>query len=109
MDEDEINQMDVKEAFYTLQSMMCEEEDEEIEEKLQDTYNKARFGIAIKFDLYDHLNGMICVKNKSGLAIYRTRTIPLTDYHTEIERRTITMKKWLKNNMLSNNGIKPYK
>ena len=100
---DEISQMDTKEAFYALQSYLddADEKDEEgqlIYPDLEETYRIARYGVNIRFDIYDYLNNAIIMKEKKGVAMYRGRSIDLSDLWTELEKRTIKMRKWLKNN-----------
>lgn len=113
--EADIEIMDTKEAFYTLQSEMGKYEDEELNEEekktakeIREVYKLARFGIKMEFDIYDYLNGIIFIKGKTGKALYRGRTLDLSEMWTEIERRTIKMKNWLIRNTTEETGIKPY-
>lgn len=104
----DISQLDIKEAFMMLQTYLDEEEDldengEKKYEELKETYNKARYGITIKFDLYDYLNGVMQMKSKIGKIIVRSKKnkmelYDISDFWTELEQRTIIMKRWLKNN-----------
>lgn len=113
MNED-INSMDFKDTFYYLQTFLDligekDEEGKELYPELPETYQKARFGINTKFDAYDYLNGVMTIKTKTGKALYRGKTINLSSLWTELEERTITMKKWIKANLPDPINIGAYK
>lgn len=102
--EQDISTMDMKEAFYYLQSFLdqTDEKDEKgnlLFPDLAETYKKIRYGLEIKFDVYDYLNGVITIKSKIGVAIYRGKPIELSKLWDELEERTIVCRKWLKENI----------
>jgi hypothetical protein len=110
---DEIAQMDVKEAFYALLTYMDEadERDENgdlIFPDIIETYEKARYGIVKKFDIYDYINGTMQLKSKTGKALYRGKAIPLGDMWTELEKRSVILKKWLRQNEPDIFGVESY-
>lgn len=92
MTDEDSRTLNVKEAFLTLTQYMTETEEYP---DLEETYNKARFGIQLKFDIYDYINEMVKMKEKTGKILYRGRTINISDFWTELEKRNILIKKWL--------------
>lgn len=105
---DEISQLDIKGAFMMLQTYL--DESENVNEDgslkfvdLEEVYSKARYGVNIRFDLYDYLNNIMVIKGKTGKIIVRGKNnrmnlYDISDFWTELEQRTIIMKKWLKLN-----------
>lgn len=112
-DEKDISQLNVKEAFYTIQQFLDEigEKDEDgkpMYEDLPNIYKKGRYGLKIKFDIYDYINETIGFKTKTGQVCYRSKTFKLSEFWTELEDRAIIMKKWLKQNNPEVSAINPY-
>lgn len=103
--EEDIRTLNVKESFLLLTQYMTEIEDFE---GLQEVYDTARFGIKLKFDLYDYIYENITMKGKTGKIIYRGRTIDLSNFWTELEARNILIKKWLIENTEEEGVIKSY-
>lgn len=64
-----------------------------------------RFGVAIRFDIYHHINGYVQIKPKSEEVLIAGRMIPMADYHTELMLRERKMKEWL----LENFGEKDFR
>lgn len=106
MVETDVRTLNVKEAFLTLTQYMAEEEG--TFNDIEDVYHKARFGINLKFDIYDYINEMINIKSKTGKIIYRGRTLDISDFWTELETRNILIKKWLIENTEEEGVIKSY-
>jgi hypothetical protein len=106
MNENEINEGDVKTTFFILISYVGDieepttEDPEGIYMDLPKIYDKARFGIIEKFDIYDFIYEIINFqKIKTGKVIYRGKSIPMSNFWTELEARNTLMKKWLKENV----------
>lgn len=60
------------------------------------TYLDARFGISLKFDIYDYLSGNILIRGRAGkVQIRGLGTFKLTDFRTELEMRERLMKEFL--------------
>ena len=111
---EDIESMDFREAFYHLQTFLSgigekDENNEEMYPELPEIYNKARYGIDTKFDAYDLLNQVIVIKGKTGKALYRGKVIDLSELWTELEERTIMMKKWIRENTPDSINIGAYK
>lgn len=104
MTEQDIGSMNIKESFLSLTQYLGDEKYPDLDE----IYQEIRFGIDLKFDLYDYINEMIQTKSKSGRVIYRGKTIDLTKFWTEIETRNIKAKKWLKENTTEEGIIDGY-
>lgn len=112
MNED-IDSMDFKETFYHLQTFIDKigEEDEKgkpMYEDLPAVYDKARWGINLKFDAYFYLTGTMMIKAKTGKALYKGKCFDLSEIFTELEERTIEMKKWINNNTPNTLNISAY-
>ena len=59
-------------------------------------YEKVRFGISIKFDIYDYLKNYIIIRGMAGkVAIRNKGSFNLTDFNTELEIRENEMKAYL--------------
>ena len=101
----EISTLNIKESFLMLTQYL---DDKEEYNDLEETYEQVRFGKNIRFDIYDYINEMVKVKDKSGLIIYRGKTINLTKFWTELEERNIIAKKWLKTNTTEESNIDGY-
>lgn len=102
-----IDEMDIKESFYYFLEFHQQEEDfanpedwKEYKEEHPNTevvYKKARYGITLEFDLYDYINGAVNdSKMKNGIIIVRGESFDMSEFWTELERRTKILKKWLK-------------
>lgn len=61
-------------------------------------YQQVRFGIKIKFDIYDYQKGRIETKPKQGLALLHGKRYNLEEIETELEEREKIMKNWLIDN-----------
>ena len=77
----------------TYNYFVLEIEEDDAESKK--VYQKARFGINIKFDIYYYVNGVIIEKHKAGYAIVMNKKVPLEDFWTELEQRNKIMKEYL--------------
>lgn len=99
----DINSLNIKESFLMLTQYM-DEDYEDIEE----IYQKVRFGINLRFDIYDYINEMIKTKDKNGIVIYRGKNMNLTKFWTELEQRNIIAKKWLKENTIEEGPLNVY-
>lgn len=114
MNEDtDIDQLDIKESFYLLQQYLNhigekDEDDQELYVNLPEIYKKARYGIKLKFDLYDYLNQAITIKQKTGKIQYRNENFDMSAFWTELEERNILMKKWLIDNQPETKTITAY-
>lgn len=64
----------------------------------QSIYDKLRYGIVLKIDIYDYINGSFTVKGKSGVAICKGKTFRLQDMYTEIEERRRLGIQWIEEN-----------
>ena len=111
--ETDIDQLNITEAFNTLQEYLSyigekDEDEQEIYPDLPETYEKARHGINLKFDIYDYINQTITIKTKTGKVQYRNKNFNLTDFWTELEERTILIRKWLKNNQPERQTTRAY-
>lgn len=58
-------------------------------------YKQSRYGVEIKFDIYDYFMGNIIIKQKKGLVKIGNATYRLTDLYTELELRERIMKDYL--------------
>lgn len=69
-----------------------------LNEELDYIYEKARWGIKIKFDIYDYLNGAIQEKIKTGKVHIKGIAYESSDYYSELEIRKKLIKRWLLEN-----------
>lgn len=60
-----------------------------------DVYQEARYGITLKFDIYEHLQGHIQVRNKTGKVFIRGKAYDSDEFYTELEQRNKVIKAWL--------------
>lgn len=67
-------------------------------------YTKARWGVKIMFDIYEHLNGAILQKMKVGKVHIKGKAYESSDFHSELEIRKKIIKNWLVENT-SEEGI----
>lgn len=100
MDETEIRSMTIEEAFEVFTS-----EDEELQEK--DVYLQARFGTELQFDLYSWIKQLYSIKEKTGKITIEGKTYKMRDFWTEIENRNRILKKWLLENFVKEELVKP--
>lgn len=90
MNDNDVDKMDIKEAYELFSS--------EVQPHTR-IYHQARYGINLKFDIYDHFHNMMAIKEKSGIIIYRNQQFTMEEFWSEIEKRTILIKKWIKENL----------
>ena len=50
-------------------------------------YNKMRFGLQLKVDIYDYFNNNFIIKPKKQLVLYGGRMFPLSALYSEFESR----------------------
>ena len=112
--EDNYETFTVEQSFMYIQSYLDsigEEDDEgnKLYMDLSQVYQKARYGVKMKFDLYFHIYGHLTIKTKTGILIYKGKSYDMSDYYTELEQRNILMKKWIRENTDTDTGLpKPY-
>lgn len=82
----EIRQMNFEEAWNTFKTEI---------QMMQPEYQKARFGLGIRFDINDYLKGRITIKAKTGKAFIRGKSFELEEFETELEKRERIIKDWL--------------
>lgn len=93
-----VNELDIKTlSLEEAYELFISEVDKYRDSKI---YGQIRFGIKIRFDIYDYLNGNIRVKHKSGKAIIKGRVYDMEDIYGEIEERNKEMKEWLVENIV---------
>lgn len=63
------------------------------EKKKVEVYDKARYGIKLKFDIYNLFTKNYSEKVKSHSVIVEGKTHKLQDFYTEIEKRETLIKK----------------
>lgn len=70
-------------------------------------YMKARWGIKIHFDIYEHMDGSFQQKSKAGKIYIRGAAYDKSDYNSELEVRKKIVKNWLLENMKEENIFGP--
>lgn len=86
--EEKIRTMDLKQAyFFTIGEEDIPEED----------YRKMRYGIKVKFDIYDYIHNNIAVKQKSRLIGIGSKWMTMDEFYSEIEARLKFIKIYLLN------------
>lgn len=68
-------------------------------------YNQARYGINIKFDIYEYFRGNLKIYQKKGIVVIHKQIIKLDHLYTELENRTKIIKKMLLEAMGQENEI----
>lgn len=99
---DNVNQvisMEIEDA-YTFY-ITCKLENPE----LNKSYDKIRWGIHEEFDIHDVFEDRVIIKPKSDKVRIRGKTIPLTNYRTEIENRIALIKKAILDHITEQNTI----
>lgn len=61
-------------------------------------YEKARWGIKIPFDIYDHFSGATTQKIKVGKINIKGKAYDSSDFYSELELRKKIIKEWLLEN-----------
>lgn len=72
-----------------------------------ETYRKARFGINLKFDIYDYFNNRMVMKYKTGIALIMGKPFKIEDIETEREQREKLVKEWLLENYVEDDFYSP--
>lgn len=86
----EQHQPDTADLYFQMINIIDQEEEQQ-----KDTYNKIRYGIKHKFDIYHYINQTSKMDTKKGTIVIGTEELPLTEYWTEIEQRRIQIQKYL--------------
>lgn len=90
MDETDVDRMDFQDAYDLFVNEAPKESTE---------YAKVRYGVKLKFDVYDYFHDLMTVKEKTGWVIHHGKKFKLTDLWTEVEERAKICKAWLKDNV----------
>ncbi len=77
--------------------------DEEVDER---TYEAVRFGVNLKFDINEYLEGWIVPKPKSRLVVIAGKLYKSKDFFTEIENRKRMAKAFLLQEYSEKNPVK---
>lgn len=89
MDED-FRTLDLKELYNIFVLEMDDEKEGD-----REAYNEVRYGVNLKFDIYDFFNGVVKVKEKTGVAIYKRKLWKLDKLWTELEKRRKIIYNWV--------------
>lgn len=77
------------------------------ESSASEEYTKARWGVKIHFDIYEHLDNSFQQKSKSGKIHIRGQAYDKSDYNSELEVRKKIIKEWLLENVTQDEIFRP--
>lgn len=86
----EQHQQDTTELYYQLIQLLDHNDTQQ-----KDIYDKIRYGILHKFDIYYEVTKTTILDMKKGIAIIGTEEYPISEYWTEIEQRRILIQQTL--------------